>query len=421
MAIRAASIRMLVSIRKKQLQSQFLRLRFWYRFWNIKSLWLSWCRCWRQRSPVFLNHIRGSRNFALRSSKRISSVATIPIRTCFTRRLKKNIANKQKLIDKAYAKIAELRTKRTELDKAIADEESKILHESDLLATFQKRLEEAKERQALVETPAGSPPCTLDKIPGQPVLREWIRLLYPDAYSVYEANNWETPVIRSQADRFIQWSAALGAVNTFALYAATRTADQVDSGEATEARKCLETIACDTRLHALATGQARRACELFAGGDHPTVPPFSAECPMLQEWCRPYKTDFKAGVLPKQRPSASPYWRPEPEKPDEPLRPIEIKGEFKDEHWTEARRIIKALHADVHKEDFPFATCTPPSEVHAAQLFCIAVVENEQHIAQIPKFSEYMATVKEGGGIKRVGEPLEDLEKERGSAAAAAQ
>ena len=79
------------------------------------------------------------------------------------------------------------------------------------------------------------------------------------------------------------------------------------------------------------------------------------------------------------------------------------------------------MHTDVQKEDLPFATCTPPSEVHAAQLFCIAVVENEQHIAQIPKFSEYMATVKEGGGIKRVGEPLEELEKERGSAAEAAQ
>ena len=76
------------------------------------------------------------------------------------------------------------------------------------------------------------------------------------------------------------------------------------------------------------------------------------------------------------------------------------------------------MHADVQKDDLPYATCTP-GEVHAAQLFCTAVVENEKYIAQIPKFSEYMATVKEGGGIKRVGDPLEELEKERGSAAAA--
>ena len=87
-----------------------------------------------------------------------------------------------------------------------------------------------------------------------------------------------------------------------------------------------------------------------------------------------------------------------------------IKGAFKDEHWAEARRIIKALHGDVDKDDLPYATCTA-GDVHAAQLFCIAVVENEKDIAQFPKFSEYMATVKGGGGTKRAGGSVEDLEK----------
>ena len=47
------------------------------------------------------------------------------------------------------------------------------------------------------------------------------------------------------------------------------------------------------------------------------------------------------------------------------------------------------------------------AEIHAAQLYCTAVVENERDVGNMPRASEYMAMVK---GIKKPGEAVENLE-----------
>ena len=101
-------------------------------------------------------------------------------------------------------------------------------------------------------------------------------------------------------------SSGLGDYQWFASYAATRTIDQIDHIESTEARKCLDTIVRQAAVRALATGHARRACEHYADGEHPMVTPFSAECPILQEWCQPYRHSFAAIPATRARHSASP-------------------------------------------------------------------------------------------------------------------
>ena len=58
--------------------------------------------------------------------------------------------------------------------------------------------------------------------------------------------------------------------------------------------------------------------------------------------------------------------------------------------------------------DLPTPTTTS-TEIQAAQQYCTAVVENEKEAANIPRYSEYMAKLR-GGGVKRNGDSVEDLE-----------
>ena len=318
----------------------------------------------------------------------------------------RNITNKQKVIDKARGKVAELRAKRIEIDDAIAEEERRIRDETVLLDKFKERLEEARSRQKLSGTQSGPLPSSLDKVPGQPALREWIRNSFPDAHTVYDASGWETPIVLEQAELFVQWRAAVGVVNGFAAYAATRTMDQIDQNESTEARRALEVIARQTKVRALVTGKARRACEQYTDGGSPTVVPFSTDCPVLREWCQSYDPLFAAVANTSERPSSSPYWKSE--KPGGPIRPIVLRGDFQDEQWAQARAIIKALYGDVDSTDLPSASNTSVETEAVVQQYCTAVVENETEAAKIPKFSEFMAQFK--GGVKRAGGSVESLE-----------
>ena len=316
----------------------------------------------------------------------------------------RNIASRKSAIDKAQGELADLRAKRCEIDTAIANKEAKIRYESNLLEIFVARLEEAKKRQALAETPVGAMPSSLDKAAGQPLLRKWIRALYPDAYTVYEARRWEIPIVRAQADLYTQWVGAVGVLNGFASYASTRSVDHIDPCESTEAKRCLEFIMRHPEACPLAQGQARRAIECHAEGVQPIVAIFSAECQVLQEWCQPSKVGFAPVSASKERPLSAPYWLG---KPDDPLRRIELKGAFEDAHWSRARAIIKATHGNVSPADMP-SPMDETSYLQAAQQYCTAVVENEADAAEIPRYSEYLAHVK--SGVKRAGDSVEDLE-----------
>ena len=319
----------------------------------------------------------------------------------------RNIANKQRVVEKAQGELAALRAKRCEIDTAIANKEDKIRYETGLLEILFERLDQAKERQVLAETPVGTVPSLLDKTPGQPLLREWIRALYPDAHIVYDAGRWEAPIVREQADLFTQWVGAVGVLNGFASYAAARTVEEIDPGEFAEARQCLEFIVRHSKVRTLAQGQARRAIDHYAEGGQAIVTTFSTECPVLQEWCQSCSATFAPVPSTKNRPSSSPYWRSA--KPDDPLRYIEIKGDFLAEYWTKARDIIKATHENVTPADLP-SPIRDTSNLQAAQQYCTAVVENEAEAANIPMYSEYLAHVN--SGVKRAGDSVQELEAE---------
>ena len=265
--------------------------------------------CFSETHP----HILELRN-AIEQAHKLRSDNTDP--NVLVSQTERNIANKQRIIEKAQGKVAELRAQRCDIDRAIAEEEARIHYETGLLDTFIKRLEEANARKKATGTQSGILPQFLDKVPGQPTLREWIRLSFPEAHSVYAATGWETPVIREQADLFAQWRAALGTVNGFASYAATRTVVQIEQSEATEARKGLEVIARMHKTRELVMGQAKRACEMYTDGGGSTVVPFSVECPILQEWCQTHTPQFAAITPANARSLSSPYWKPE--KPDGP-------------------------------------------------------------------------------------------------------
>ena len=155
----------------------------------------------------------------------------------------------------------------------------------------------------------------------------------------------------------------------------------------------------------MATGQAKRAVEEYPGGSHPSKVPFSADCPVMLEWCQSVQRSFVVVQPTKQRPLAAPYWKPE-KKGDE-AKPIVLKGEFRRDYWAQARSIIRDGLGEVEACDLPTHT-TESTELRAAQMYCTAVVENASQLAQIPRFSEYMETVTKG--IKRAGGSAEDLE-----------
>ena len=318
----------------------------------------------------------------------------------------KNIANQERIIEKAQSRVEELRAQRAELEKALVEEEARIKHATSLLDTFRSRLEEAQLRQKKEAESAGTMPKVLDTTPGQPVLREWLKTLHPAAHATMVQNSWNVPISCEHAEQFTCWSDAMEVVNSFATYARTRTLQQVEAGEAQEARKCLAIIAA-SKVASLATGQARRAVEVYPNGTHPTKVPFSIECEVLLEWCQAEQSAFAAIHPAKQRATVAPYWKPE--KPGEEGKPIVLKSDFKGDYWAQARGIIRAQYGEVEPQDLPTHT-NDEAMRRAAQLYCTAVVENEDEVEKIPRFSEYVETITKG--IKRQGEPAETLEME---------
>ena len=318
----------------------------------------------------------------------------------------KNITNQERIIEKAQSSVEELRAQRAELDKALVEEEARIKHASSLLEIFRKRLTEAQLRQERETVPSGTMPKDLDAAPRQPVLREWLKLLHPDAHAVCVTNSWNVPISREQAEQFTCWSDALEVVNSFATYARTRTLQQIETGEAEEARKCLAIIAA-SNVASLATGHAKRAVEEYPNGTHLTKVPFSTDCEVMLEWCQTEQPAFAAIHPSKQRATSAPYWKPE--KTGDEAKPIVLKSDFKGDYWAQARGIIRARYGDVENQDLPSHT-NDEAMRRAAQLYCTAVVENEAELERIPRFSEYVETITKG--IKRQGEPVEVLENE---------
>ena len=74
--------------------------------------------------------------------------------------------------------------------------------------------------------------------------------------------------------------------------------------------------------------------------------------------------------------------------------PIVLKGGFEDEHWADARKIIKGQLKAVTAEDLPSSSLQEQYEITAAKLYCTAVVENKDEIDKIPKFSAFMQNVR---------------------------
>ena len=320
----------------------------------------------------------------------------------------RNIAAVKRRIEKAQSQIASLRAQRCEIDQSIANQEQLVRNETELLDTFHARLDEAKGRLQTVQASSGVLPNMLDKTTGQPNLREWMRLSYPEAAPVYESSGWEIPIIRAQADHYAQWKAALGSVNAFASYAATRTLEQICPREAEETRKSLQVLVTCAKAASLVVGLAAEACKAYADGGGTTLVPFSADCPLLQQWCQADQTAFAPLSAVPRRSLSAPYFVPE--KPGDPIRFITLKGNFDDGHWARARAIIQALDGNVEDADIPRPASTA-DEIHAAQQYCTAVVENEAEAGKFPKFSQFMAQVREGG-VKRVGSDITGLEED---------
>ena len=79
----------------------------------------------------------------------------------------RNIANKQRAIDRAKGKIDELKAQRDEIDASILAEEAKLKNEIDLLETFKTRLKDAQDRKKASDAPKGVCACELDKEVGK--------------------------------------------------------------------------------------------------------------------------------------------------------------------------------------------------------------------------------------------------------------
>ena len=79
---------------------------------------------------------------------------------------------------------------------------------------------------------------------------------------------------------------------------------------------------------------------------------------------------------------------------EEPV-PIQVKDEFQSEHWTEARTIIKSRFSDSNPENMPNPTgLSSREDITAAQLYCLAVVENPNDLEKMPRYVDYMEHVR---------------------------
>ena len=181
----------------------------------------------------------------------------------------------------------------------------------------------------------GSLPHLLDDTDGQQLLREWMAIKQAAVYEIYTEARWELPIRSPIADDFTKWKVALGVVNSFAKYASSRTLAEIDSVAALEARGSLQLIA-DPELRTLVKGQAAMACTMYRSsetaprsGDNPILP-FSDMCSILIEWICPAAKFAAAPTKRAKILGSAPYWKPE--KADSPITPVQLKGEFKDEH-----------------------------------------------------------------------------------------
>ena len=114
------------------------------------------------------------------------------------------------------------------------------------------------------------------------MLRAWLAIQYQEVFEVSSEAIRELHIRSQFADKFTKWKVALGVVNVFATYASSRTMDQIDSDEATHARKSLEVIA-KPGMRELVKGRAAQACAMYDMAPHPLIQPFISECPILIE------------------------------------------------------------------------------------------------------------------------------------------
>ena len=154
----------------------------------------------------------------------------------------RNIANKEKVIDKSTKCIAELKLQRDDIDKQLAAEEAKVCADSQMLETFKQRLQVAKERQRVAGKSAGIRPSTLDPQVGQPTLRTWLQHSFTQVYEWMEELEWDAPIPKKYAESYSTWKTAVDTIEGFARYAGTKVMADVHHDEAEEARRALRNL-----------------------------------------------------------------------------------------------------------------------------------------------------------------------------------
>ena len=307
----------------------------------------------------------------------------------------RNIANKERAIDKIKDTIARLKAQRDEVDRAILTEEAKLNSEVDLLQTFQQRLQEAKDRKKAKDDANGSVFAScLDKAVGMPTLRKWLAANYPQFHEYMEEHRWQVPMSKCHADSFVLWREDQATVNSFARYSSSRSISQIDETEVQIARKALERLIRGPVQ--FMEGCAEKAVSMYREGR--ATQPFEAECPLLLEWAKPETVGF-AAVRPKSsavKRMSGPYLLPK--KEGEQRQPLQVQEnvDFADMR-QQARVILKDVKPVCFRALVDFESKErderPSEQIKATDHFCAAVVQHTALLGDMPSYDEYIEEV----------------------------